>query len=139
MDILIIYYYIMLYFNIYNSERKNIDFCSSFLEKDNPSLKSQHVCFVTSLRSALDCWNRSFSLRQYRNKKVFLPPALRVIDKPSHVRVTAEQHSSSLCINSGCSVTPCHSPCAVFFPANSVCKKKCGHPEGCNQMLVGFY
>lgn len=52
----------------------------------------------------------------YRN----LPPALRVLDKPSHVRETAEQHSSSLYMNAGRSVTPCHSPCAFFPLANSL-------------------
>lgn len=119
----------MLYFNIYSLERKNIDFCSSFL-------KSHRFCFVTSLPSAVDCWKHSFSLLQYRNKKVL---QLWVIDKPSHVRVTAEQHSFSLYINSGHSVTPCHSPCGLFLSSEFCVWKKCGHPEGCNQTLVGTY
>lgn len=109
MDILIISYYIMLYFNIYSLERKKI-FVLHSLKKTIHRLNLTTFALLHLCRVLWTVGVTHSHCVYYRNKKVFLPPALRVIDKPSHERVTAEQHSSSLCINS---VTPCHSP--FFF------------------------
>lgn len=78
-------------------------------------LQSTSLCALLRL-----CWvlwtaevTHSYSVYYRTEWNVFLPPALRVVDKPSNVRVAAEQQSFFLCWNSGCSVTPCYSPCVV--------------------------